>query len=150
MEIGEITVLGPNVMLGYYCNEEKTAATIKENRLFTGDLGYMDEDGFLYVTGRRDNMIISAGKNIYPEEIENVLMSCDDISEAVVIGRKTDNENCVITAYIVMSDHAVLNMEEIYKLCRDNLENYKIPKEVIPVKKLQKTASGKIKRNIEN
>ena len=150
MEIGEITVVGPNVMLGYYRNEAKTLATIKGNRLFTGDLGYMDEEGFLYVTGRKDNMIISAGKNIYLEEIENVLMSHSDISEAVVVGKKEDNETCTIIAYVVLSHNSTFDLQAIYEFCRDNLENYKIPKEVIQVKSLEKTASGKIRRNITN
>ncbi|WP_162300648.1 class I adenylate-forming enzyme family protein [Anaerosacchariphilus polymeriproducens] len=146
MEIGEITIIGPNVMLGYYRNEDKTRKTIKNNRLYSGDLGYMDDEGFLYVIGRKDNMIISAGKNIYPEEIEGVLTSYKDIKEVLVVDKKNDNATSELIAYVVLNENVHLNNEAIYVYSRIHLENYKIPKEIIVVKQLEKTASGKIKR----
>lgn len=143
---GEITVQGPNVMLGYYKNDILTNKVICNGILHTRDLGYSDEEGFLYVTGRKDNMIISAGKNIYPEEIEGVLTIFPGIMEALVKGEKTENETYNIIAYVVLSEGIQLNMKEVYEHCKSKLENYKIPKEVRVVKELEKTVSGKIKR----
>lgn len=144
-ERGEIIVTGPNVMIGYYKNMEKTLKAKRDNVLYTGDLGWIDEDGFLYVTGRMDNMIISAGKNIYPEEIEGVLTTIHDIKEALVVGEMGKNEVVDLKAYIVVSCESI-NMSEIYNICRERLENYKVPKEVHIINSLEKTVSGKIKR----
>lgn len=143
---GEVIVTGANVMLGYYKNPEKTANTVINGRLHTRDLGYMDEDGFLYITGRMDNMIISGGKNIYPEEIEGVLTSYEGVMEALCMARKKDNETSDLIAYIVLNDGYELDYEALLGYCKSNLELYKIPKEIIVVEKLEKTPSGKIKR----
>ena len=146
---GEITVQGPNVMLGYYKNEILTNKVICNGILHTRDLGYLDEDGFLYVTGRKDNMIISAGKNIYPEEIEGVITIFPGIMEALVKGEKAENETYNIIAYVVLSEGMQLNIKEVYEHCKSRLENYKIPKEVRVVKEFEKTVSGKLKRKQE-
>lgn len=144
---GEIVVSGPNVMLGYYRNSERTAQVKINNSLHTRDLGYVDEDGFLYVTGRLDNMIISAGKNIYPEEIEGVLTSYNGILEALCIGQKKDNNTNDLVAYIVLKQGVELELADVFAYCEQNLEIYKIPKKLIVVDKLEKTPSGKIVRN---
>ena len=146
-EIGEIVVSGPNVMRGYYMNEEKTKKTVQEGKLFTGDYGYLDEEGFLYVKGRKDNMFTSAGKNIYPEEIEGVLTTYDEIKEALVIPKEKDDVTAEITAYIVLIDRDRLNRQRLLEFCKKRLELYKIPKEVVVVDELEKTPSGKICRN---
>lgn len=145
-ESGEIVVSGPNVMLGYYKNEDKTKIAKRDGKLYTGDLGYMDEFGFLYVTGRIDNMIISGGKNIYPEEIEGVLTTNEDISEALVISTNKENEVSELTAYVVMKEEKEFDYNKVFYFCRKHLEDYKIPKDIVVVKELQKTPSGKIKR----
>lgn len=145
-ETGEIVVSGPNVMVGYYRNEAKTDIVKRDGKLYTGDLGYLDESGFLYVTGRIDNMIISGGKNIYPEEIESILTSNEDILEALVIPNNKENEVSDLTAYIVMKEETVFDYNKIFYYCRENLEDYKIPQSIIVVTELQKTPSGKIKR----
>ena len=128
---GEIVVSGPNVMLGYYNDAEKTRKTIVDGKLYTGDYGYIDEDGYLYVQGRKDNMIISAGKNIYPEEIEQVLQTAEGVKEVI--------------AYIV-TDDIEPNMSSLFEVCKNRLENYKIPSKFVYVKELEKTPSGKIVR----
>ena len=99
---GEICVQGENVMLGYYRNEEATKAVFTEDGWFrTGDIGYMDKDGYIYITGRKKNLIIlSNGKNVYPEEIEEYLSRIPDIQESVVLGRKNAQGEVVITALI--------------------------------------------------
>lgn len=147
--VGEVIVKGPNVMLGYYKNQEKTAKTVIDGNLHTGDLGYMDEDGFLYITGRIDNMIISGGQNIYPEEIENVLISHESIYEALCVEKKKDNETSELIAYIVLKKGAIYDYKSIINHLKKNLELYKLPKDIIIVEELEKTPSGKIKRNVK-
>ncbi len=147
---GEVIVTGANVMLGYYKNPEKTADTVINGKLHTRDLGYMDEDGFLYITGRMDNMIISGGKNIYPEEIEGVLTSYEGVIEALCTARKKGNETSDLIAYIVLNEGYVLDYEGLLEYCKSYLELYKIPKEIIVVEELEKTPSGKIKRTVTN
>lgn len=99
---GEILAKGPAVMLGYYKNQEATDAVFTEDGWFrTGDIGYMDDDGFIYITGRKKNIILlSNGKNVFPEELEEYLASNDKILECVVVGRTKENEDTVITALI--------------------------------------------------
>lgn len=139
-EIGEIVVSGPNVMKGYYLNKEKTAKTVINGKLHTGDLGYVDSDGFLYVTGRKDNMIIRAGKNIYPEEIEDVLCTHPEICSALV---RLENET--IVAYLVTKTKH-LDKRALTDYCQKTLELYKIPQLFFMIPELPKTASGKIVR----
>ena len=142
---GEIVVSGPNVMLGYYNDAEKTRKTIVDGKLYTGDYGYIDEDGYLYVQGRKDNMIISAGKNIYPEEIEQVLQTAEGVKE--VLDRNISDDKGVekFIAYIV-TDDIEPNMSSLFEVCKNRLENYKIPSKFVYVKELEKTPSGKIVR----
>jgi len=142
---GEIVVSGPNVMLGYYNDAEKTRKTIVDGKLYTGDYGYIDEDGYLYVQGRKDNMIISAGKNIYPEEIEQVLQTAEGVKEVLVRNVSDDKGVEKFIAYIV-TDDIEPNMSSLFEVCKNRLENYKIPSKFVYVKELEKTPSGKIVR----
>ncbi len=145
--IGEILVKGPNIMKGYYNNAELTRQVLKEDMLFTGDLGYLDEDGYLYVTGRKDNMIIISGKNIFPEEIEEVLLNYKNICEALVKGEYNVSATSLeINAYIVLNNTENIDKIALYQYLKSNLENYKVPKNVLVVDKLEKTVTGKIIR----
>ena len=144
---GEIVVEGPNVMKGYYRNEIKTRQILRNNKLFTGDIAYIDEEGFLYVTGRKDNMFINAGKNIYPEEIESVLLSHPDVLEALIEHTDCDNGVVCIIAYVVLKQGVECNVDDIWKFCRQKLEDYKMPQNIHIVQSLEKTPSGKIRRN---
>lgn len=148
--IGEVVVSGMNVMLGYYRNPAKTQKTVIDGMLHTGDYGYLDDDGFLYITGRKDNMFISSGKNIYPEEIEGVLTSNKYIMEALCLERKKDNETSDIIANVVLKDNNEFNYNEVLDYCKQYLELYKLPKEINVVPALEKTPSGKIKRREMN
>lgn len=141
-EIGEICVKGGHVMLGYYNNEEATAAAFTEEGYFkTGDFGYMDEDGYLYITGRKKNIIIlDNGKNVYPEEIEEYLERIEVIKECVVIGRENANGEVVITA-LIYPDY------DMFKGCEESEIIDKMRNEVAKVNKLLPTF--KQIRNIE-
>jgi Acyl-CoA synthetases (AMP-forming)/AMP-acid ligases II len=145
-EQGEICVKGPNVMMGYYKNKEKTKGALVDGYLLTGDLGWLDTDGFLYVKGRKDNMIIKSGKNIYPEEIEAVLMGYPGMKEVLVRGEADDLVGEEIVAYVVSGNEEGLNLFHVLKHCSKVLEDYKVPGKIYHVKELKKTLSNKIIR----
>lgn len=147
MQRGEIIVAGPNVMQGYYKDPERTEKVIVDGVLHTGDIGYLDEEGFLYITGRRDNMVISAGKNIYLEEIENTILIFEGVKEVLVQAKSAENGVVELFGYIVVENEAEFDKVALIQHCKQRLENYKIPKAVIVVEKLEKTPSGKIMRS---
>jgi len=144
--IGQIGVIGPNIMLGYYNKSELSASVICDEMLLTGDLGYVDKDGFLYVVGRTDNMIIQSGKNIYPEEIEKVLLQNDRIFEAIVMEEIEESVGHVLVAYIVVKKDEQISKKEIIAYCACYLEDYKIPRKIVFLEELPKNPNGKIMR----
>ena len=164
--IGEIITKGNHVMLGYYENEEETKKAIRDGWFYTGDMGYMDEDGFVYITGRKKNVIITKnGKNVYPEEIESLLNENEYIQESLVYG-KEENNDVVITADIRLNTEYIeekwkdnpktleelkqIIWEEVKKI-NNNLVSYKHVKEInIREKEFEKTTTMKIKRYKEH
>lgn len=143
-EIGEVCVKGDNVMKGYYKHPELTAQTIRNGWLHTGDEGYVDGDGFLYLCGRLKSMIIYNGVNIYPEEIENVLLASEMVKDAIVYG--VDD---TITGEIPVADLIIADGYDEQKLrahCKLYLSSYKIPKIFNVVESIQKTYNKKNKR----
>lgn len=134
--IGEVICKGPSVMMGYYKDPENTAKTIRDGWLYTGDYGYMDEDGFLYITGRKKNVIVTkGGKNIFPEEVEYYLMLSDYISEVIVYGKPEDVKDDLICTALIYPDYKALDEagfmsdEEIYYKLREEVDiaNAKMP-----------------------
>lgn len=144
-EIGEIFVKGPMVTKGYYNNLEANEKSFQDGWLATGDLGYVDNDGFLYVVDRRKDLIISGGENIYPSEIESVLSSFDGVKEIGVTGRKDDNWGQIPIAFIVPQNGQV-KKEEILAYAMRRLAKYKLPKEIYFVDSLPRNASNKLVR----
>lgn len=144
--IGEIVVKGLMVINGYYNNEAANNKSFKKGWLKTGDLGRLDEDGFLYVVDRRSDLIISGGENIYPSEIENCLLKINGIKEAAVIGKKDDKWGEVPVAFIV-TDGSDLTNDLIVQQLKQLLATYKIPQQIFHVEQLPKTASNKIRRH---
>ena len=144
-EIGEIAIQGKNVMKGYYKRDEITKKTIVDNWLHTNDLGYFDGEGYLYLTGRKTNMIISGGINIYPEEIEEILMNHPNVKEVCVIPEEHAFLGEVPIAKIVVKDNTVV--DNYREFCADKLADYKIPIRFDIVEQLDKTYNGKIRRN---
>lgn len=142
--IGQIIVKGKNVMKGYYKNKEKTRDTIVDGWLYTGDLGYFDDDGYLYLTGRIKNMIISGGINIYPEEVEGVIMQYPGISAVHVFAEEHKLLGEVPIAKIVSNN---CNVSMLIEYCKERLSEYKIPVRFEFVKTLSRTYNGKIKRH---
>jgi len=143
-EVGEIIVKGPQVMKGYWKNEEATRQTIKNGWLYSGDLGRLDEDGLLYIVDRKKDMIIRGGENVYPVEIEEVLYQLPQILEAAVVGVNHEIYGEVPKAYIVLKEGWALSEEEIFAYCKKKLAKYKVPAEVVFLDILPRNASGKV------
>lgn len=145
-ETGEILVRGPAVTLGYWDNPEATAATVRDGWLHTGDLGYLDEDGFLYVSGRKKDMIISGGMNIYPSEIEAVLRTHPAVHDVAVIGMPHERWGEQVCAVIVPAPGAEVVDQEIIGYCRERLASFKKPSMVRTVPEFPLTISGKVQK----
>lgn len=144
-EVGEIQVQGPQVMKGYYNRPDETAKTIVNGWLCTGDIGMMDEDGFFKIVDRKKDMILVSGFNVYPNEIEDVVVSHPKVLEVAAVGVKDDKSGEVVKIFVVKKD-ASLTEEEIIKHCRESLTGYKVPKHVEWRDDLPKTNVGKILR----
>lgn len=147
-EIGEIMVRGKNVMKGYYKNPDVTAQTITGEWLHTGDLGRLDDDGYTTIVGRKKELIISAGENIYPLEIEDVLTSHPAVREAAVIGIPHPSRGEDAKAYVSLHEGASVEVSELKKLCRERLAAYKVPAEFEIREELPKSPTGKILKRV--
>jgi fatty-acyl-CoA synthase len=143
---GEILVHGDNVMLGYWNAPEATRAVLRHGWFHTGDMGHQDDEGYLYVDGRSKEMIISGGENIYPAEIENLLIESPDIAEASVIGRPDARWGEIVVAVVVARANSDLTSEQVLKMLEGRIARYKYPKEVVVVGQLPKTALGKVRK----
>lgn len=143
-EVGEIVVKGLNIMKGYFKREDLTSAVIQKGWLHTGDLGYLDDDGFLYLTGRLKNVIISGGINIYPEEIEQVIKSKKFVKEVYVYGLPDEYLGEIPVADVVLTEDG--STEDLQEYCKKCLSRYKIPRKINVVTCIQHTYNGKIKR----
>lgn len=145
-EVGEIAVKGPQVMKGYWNRPEDTAMTFNDGWFLTGDLGYMDENGYFYVVDRKKDMIIAGGFNIYPREVEEVLYEHEAIQECVVAGIPDPYRGETVKAYIVLKEGKTVTDKELNEFCRKNLAAYKVPRYYEFRTELPKTAVGKILR----
>ncbi|MFD1445455.1 AMP-binding protein [Oceanobacillus profundus] len=145
-EVGEIAVKGPQIMKGYWNNEEETNNVLKNGWLFTGDLGYMNEQGYFYIVDRKKDMIIAGGYNIYPREVEEVLYDHEGIQEAVVAGIPDAYRGETVKAYIVLKQDYSITEDALNEYCRKHLAAYKVPRIYEFRKEIPKTAVGKILR----
>ncbi|WP_028987315.1 acyl-CoA synthetase [Thermicanus aegyptius] len=143
-EVGELVIEGPHVFFCYWNNQEETEKVIRDGKLYTGDLGRRDEEGYYYIVGRKKEMFISGGENIYPLEIENVLQNHPSLAEAVVIGVPDDKWGEKGIAFLVAKNGEELSKEELKEYCSRYLARFKIPKEFIFLDQLPKTGVGKI------
>ncbi len=143
-EVGEIVLQSPSVMLGYYQRPGETALVLRNGWLYTGDIGYMDEDGYFYIVDRKKDMIITGGFNVYPREVEDVLYSHPAIKEASVIGAPDPYKGERVKAYVTLKDGAAVQESEVIAFCREHLIPYKVPRQVEFCRELPKTAIGKV------
>lgn len=145
-ELGEICVKGPHVMMGYWNQPDLTKAALRDGWYRTGDVGYVDADGYVYLTDRKSDMIITGGENVYPKEVEDILYRHASVVEASVFGLDNQNWGQVVTAAVVVKTDAAFDPDEIINFCRPHLAGYKVPKQVVCLPALPKTAIGKIDR----
>jgi acyl-CoA synthetase (AMP-forming)/AMP-acid ligase II len=142
--VGEVVARGANVMLGYWKNPELTAERLRDGWLHTGDLGMVDEDGFLFLTGRKDDMIITGGENVYPQEVEEVILAHPAVAECAVVGLPDDLWGEQVTACVVVQPGQVVSADEITAVCEVKLAGYKKPRRVEFQESLPKTLVGKV------
>jgi len=145
--VGEIQVRGPTVMRGYVDRPEATAQALADGWLHTGDLGYLDDEGYLYVASRRDDLIVSGGENVYPAEVEAVLLSHPAIAEAAVLGAPDERWGQVPVAFVKLRAGVTADESTAIAFCRERLAGYKVPKRVRFVDALPRNAGGKVLRN---
>jgi fatty-acyl-CoA synthase len=143
-EVGEIWLRGNHLFEGYWNNPEETEKAFSDGWLKTGDLGSYDVEGFYYIAGRKKDMIISGGENIFPMEIEHWLAQHPDVNEAAVVGIPDSKWGEIVTAVLVLKNGVQVTNDEFIEYCSIKLGRYKIPKKWIFVDGLQKTSVGKI------
>lgn len=143
--VGEIIVKGPMVFSGYHQLPTENEKAFSDGWFHTGDLGYLDREGFLYVVDRRNDLIISGGENIYPSEIEDVLVGFPSVKEAAVVGKRDEKWGQVVVAFIVTEEK--FNDKELLAFLKQRLASYKIPKEIIRIDELPRNASNKVMRH---
>ncbi|MDX1520120.1 MAG: long-chain fatty acid--CoA ligase, partial [Anaerolineae bacterium] len=145
-ETGELMIKGPQVMSGYWNDPEETADALHDGWLSTGDIAYMDEEGYFYIVDRKKDMILSAGYNVYPREVEEVLYQHPKVLEASVIGLPDGLRGEKITAYVVLKENETATASEIRSFARQRLASYKQPRAVVFRDDLPKSLAGKVLR----
>jgi len=143
-QIGEIIARGPQIMKGYFKDPEATAKKIKDGWYHSGDLGRFDEDGYLYILGRADDMIISGGLNVYPSEVETVLLNHPKVQEAAAVGIPDAKRGQVIRAIVVLKHGETATHREILSFCKERLGSFKMPRQLEFKDSLPKSRTGKI------
>ncbi len=146
-EVGEIAVSGPTVMSGYEADPQATAEVLRDGWLHTGDLGFLDEDSDLWVVQRRTDLIVSGGENVYPAEVEAVLLSHPSVQEACVVGIPDGEWGQRVAALVVLRQPG-LTADELMTFCREKLAGYKLPRVFRFADSLPQTASGKVSRQL--
>jgi len=142
---GEIQVKGPQVMAGYYNKPSETANTIRDGWLCTGDIGIIEEDGYMRVVDRKKDMILVSGFKVFPNELEDVVAAHPKVKESAAVGIPSEKSGEMVKLFVVKKDKS-LSKEELLQYCKENLTGYKIPKEIEFRDSLPKSNVGKILR----
>jgi long-chain acyl-CoA synthetase len=149
-EIGEIAIKGPNVMREYWNKPKETEEDLREGWFHTGDMGHIDEDGYVFIDDRKKDMIIRGGENVYPREIEEVLYQLDGVEEVAVIGVEHERLGEEVAAAVVLKEKDSVSADELREFAMDKLAKYKVPSKIWFLDELPKGPTGKIlKREIE-
>jgi long-chain acyl-CoA synthetase len=143
-ELGEIVIKGHNIMKGYYKKPEATAETMRNGWFHSGDIGRMDEDGYIYITDRVKDLIIRGGFNVYPREVEEVMMTHPAVSLAAVLGMPHEALGEEVKAFVILKDGQSVTEEELIAWCKENMAAYKYPRQIEFRQSLPMTATGKI------
>ncbi|MHC4674086.1 MAG: class I adenylate-forming enzyme family protein, partial [Planctomycetota bacterium] len=142
---GEICVRGPMVMKGYYNRPEETVAVIDRDGWFrTGDIGKLDNENYLYITGRAKDLIIVGGENVYPREVESILEGHPEVEEVAIVGRPDESRGEVVVGFVTLSDNAQASANDLRSYCREHLASYKVPRQIHIKPELPKGPTGKI------
>jgi long-chain acyl-CoA synthetase len=147
-EIGEVVVKGPQVMQGYWNQPEETRMVLRDGWLYTGDIGYMDSDGFFAIVDRKKDMVKAGGENVYPRYVEEVLFQNEKVLDCVVAGVPDPVMGEKVKAYIVLKPGQTATAQEIITFCKERLARYKVPKEVEFRESLPKNMAGKMLRRL--
>ena len=145
-EVGDLYVSGPNVMKGYYGDAVETAAVLQDGWLKTGDRGYLDQDDYLYLLGRSKEVMIVGGHNVYPREIENVLIGDETVADAAVCAKADSVRGEKIVAFVVPVEDLTIDEDALLSRCRQQLSGFKVPRQVCVITEIPRNASGKILR----
>ncbi len=147
---GEIELKGPMIMRGYHNRAEETAAALTTDGYFkTGDLGRLDADGYLYITGRKKDLVIVAGEKVTPREVEDVLMRHPAIADAAVVGRPDPSRGEAVAAFVIFKEGQTAKPEELKTFCRDQgLTSFKIPRDIIIETELPRSPTGKVLKRV--
>lgn len=143
-EEGEILISGPNVMKGYFNHPEETAKALAGGWLHSGDIGRVDEEGYLYIVDRLKDMIISGGLNVCPAEIENVFYRHESVEECAVVGLAHDDFGEAVAAFVRRKPGATSTEEELIRFCKEQMASYKAPKKIVFVEDFPRTPQGKL------
>ena len=147
-EAGEIIVRGPNVFRGYWRNEAATGTAMAGGWFHTGDMGRRDEEGFLYIIGRKVEMIISSGENVYPAEVERALQSLPQVAEAAVVGMADDKRGEVVAAFVIPRKDTPAEEEDLLLALQDKIAPYKVPRKIVFVDHFPRNQAGKVLKRI--
>jgi fatty-acyl-CoA synthase len=145
---GEIIVCGPNVFAGYWGKEEATRKAMKDGWFHTGDMGKRDEDGFVYIVGRKVEMIISSGENIYPGEVERAIQALPQVKEAAAVGMADAKRGEVVAAFVILQKNAEILENDLLAALQGKIAHYKIPKKIIFMEEFPRNQSGKVLKRI--
>ena len=143
-EPGEICIKGHNIMMGYWNNPEATEASIKDGWLLTGDIGRLDEEGYIYITDRKKDMLLVNGINVYPREVEEVIYQFDGIKEAAVVGVSDPRKGEMVVACVARVEGRELDETALLAFLKTKLAAYKLPRKVMKMEALPRNATGKI------
>jgi long-chain acyl-CoA synthetase len=143
-EIGEVLVRGDSVMAGYWRNPEATAAALRDGWLWTGDIGCLDDDGFLTLKDRSKDLLISGGSNIYPREVEEVLLTAPGVAEVAVVGAPDPEWGEVVVAFVVLRPGVSTGEPDLDAHCLEHIARFKRPKRYLFVDALPKNNYGKV------
>jgi acyl-CoA synthetase (AMP-forming)/AMP-acid ligase II len=145
-QLGEIAVMSSTVMMEYWRQPQQTAKAIRNGWLYTGDIGYRDAQGYFFLMDRKNDVVISGGENIYPNEVERALLLHEAIADVAVIGVPSDTYGEALLAVCVLRKEAVLDEEALVAHCRQHLAGYKVPRQYTTCDVLPRNPSGKVLR----
>ncbi|UCH81696.1 MAG: long-chain fatty acid--CoA ligase [Nitrospiraceae bacterium] len=146
-EVGELIVRGPNIMKGYFNKQSETDEVLKDGWLYTGDMAKIDRDGYIYIVDRKKDLIIVDGMNIYPREVEDIVMELPSIEECAMVGVADGRGSEISVLYLKKIDETTVDRNEVEKYLKDRVARFKMPRRIKFIDEFPKTATGKIKKN---